>query len=118
MSIVQSEIQDLVENPNETLDIEYKSWLDLSSDAVARADLARHIAALSNYGGGTIVFGFSDSMQPQGHNPFQKVAFNRDLISSIVKRYLEPTFQCDVQIVRSSIGNEHPVIIVPPHGAT
>src|SRR3954447_14651308 len=57
-------------------------------------------------------------MQPQGHNPFQKVAFNRDLISSIVKRYLEPTFQCDVQIVRSSIGNEHPVIIVPPHGAT
>jgi hypothetical protein len=40
-----------------------------------------------------------------------------DLIAGIVRKYLEPPFQCEVQIVRSSAGNEHPIVIVPPHGA-
>lgn len=34
------------------------------------------------------------------------------------KMYLEPTFQCDVYPITSAAGNEHPVIVVPPHGAT
>lgn len=42
---------------------------------------------------------------------------DRDVISSIVKKYLEPTFQCDVSLVRSSDGNEHPIVTVPAHGA-
>jgi predicted HTH transcriptional regulator len=55
-----SELRELVDHPNETLDCEYKSWLDLSTDNTARADLARHIAALANHGGGQLVFGFKD----------------------------------------------------------
>ncbi|MGH8703116.1 MAG: hypothetical protein ACREVR_18335, partial [Burkholderiales bacterium] len=27
------------------------------------------------------------------------------------------TFQCDVRLIRSQAGNEHPIISVPPHGA-
>ncbi len=106
----------LVDDANETLEIEYKEWLDLS-DPETRADLARHIAALANFGGGNIVFGFTDAMQFAGRNPFPLPACDRDLVASIVKKYLEPTFQCDVREVRSSVGNIHPVIIVPPHGA-
>ena len=79
-----------------------------------RADLARHIAALANYGGGSIVFGFTDAMLYAGANPF--TAPDRDTISSIVNKYLEPTFQCDVRLVVSSAGNTHPIVIVPPHG--
>lgn len=106
----------LLDDPNETLEVEYKEWLDLSSIEV-RADMARHIAALANYGGGTIVFGFTDAMQFAGQNRFPSPPCDRDLIASIVKKYLEPTFQCDVRDVQSSAGNTHPIVIVPPHGA-
>ncbi len=107
----------LVDDPNETLEVEYKEWLDLS-DAGVRADLARHIAALANYGGGSIVFGFTDVMQFAGQNQFPSPACDRDLVASIVRKYLEPTFQCDLREVRSSAGNMHPIIIIPPHGAS
>jgi hypothetical protein len=48
---VRSDFQELIDSPNETLGVEYKEWLDLN-DSEARADLARHIAALANHGGG------------------------------------------------------------------
>jgi hypothetical protein len=106
------QLQDLIENPSESLSVVYKSWLDLTDNEV-RADLARHIAALANHGGGAIVFGITDQMLPQGG---LSTSLDRDVVSGIVKRYLEPPFQCDVIILRSAAGNEHPVIIVPPHG--
>jgi hypothetical protein len=106
----------LLDDPNEILEVEYKSWLDLTGNEV-RADLARHIAALANYGGGSIVFGFTNTMQFAGPNPFPSPRCDRDLIASIIKKYLEPTFQCDVRDVASSAGNMHPIVIVPPHGA-
>jgi hypothetical protein len=37
--------------------------------------------------------------------------------ANVVKKYLEPPLQCDVFILESALGNEHPVIVVPPHGA-
>ena len=106
----------LLDDPNEVLEVEYKSWLDLSSNEV-RAGLARHIAALANHGGGTIVFGITNTMQFAGPNTFPMPRCDRDLIASIIKKYLEPTFQCDVRNVVSSAGNTHPIVIVPPHGA-
>jgi Putative DNA-binding domain len=112
----RSELQDLVDSPNETLQAEYKEWLDLADNEV-RADLARHMAALANHGGGAIVFGITDLMQPAGANPFPALSVDHDLIAGIVKRYLEPPFQCEVHFIRSAIGNDHPVVIVPPHGA-
>jgi hypothetical protein len=112
-----NELQELVDSPNESLAAEYKGWLDLVGSAEARADLARHIAALANYGGGHIVFGFTDDMQFAGANPFPKVSYDHDLIAGIVRKYLEPPFQCDVRMVTSSANNAHPVIVVPGHAA-
>jgi hypothetical protein len=115
MAII-SELQELVDTPNETLDVEYKSWLDLNANE-PRADLARHMAAMANHGGGMIVFGFTDDgLRFAGADP-HNIKFTRDLIAGIVKRYLEPPFQCDVEIVRSTADNAHPIIVVPPHGA-
>lgn len=114
-----SELQECVDQPSETLDREYKSWLDLSAQsAAARADVARHIAALANYGGGRLIFGFTDTLDFAGPNPFTTTAIDRDLISGIVKRYLEPPFQCDARVVKSAAGNDHPIVTVPSHGAT
>lgn len=111
------QLKALLDDPNETLEVEYKQWLDFSQIEV-RADVARHIAALANYGGGSIVFGFTDAMEFAGPNPYSATSFDRDLISSIVKKYLEPSFQCDVRRFTSSAGNEHPIVIVPAHGAS
>jgi hypothetical protein len=111
------ELQELVDSPNETLEVEYKGWLNLA-DNICRADVARHIAALANHGGGRIVFGFTDDMTYAGLNPTSSPAIDHDCISGIVKKYLEPPFQCDVDVVVSKAGNAHPVVTVPPHGAT
>jgi len=112
----QDELRELVDDPNETLENEYKSWLDLS-DPETRAGLARHLSALANHGGGRIVVGFSDDLNYAGPNPYSGVSWDRDSISGIVKKYLEPTFQCDVFGVQSTAGNQHPIVLVPPHGA-
>ncbi len=110
------DLRDLVDNPVERLEVEYKDWLDLASGNKPRADLARHVAALANYGGGHIVFGFDDKTRlPTGPNRFPYVSYTNDLISGIVKKYLEPTFQCIVRPVVTSSGNEHPILEVPGH---
>lgn len=113
----RSELQDLIDQPNETLTAEYKAWLDLAEPR-ARASLARHIAALSNGGGGVIVMGFEDDMSVSAPDAARTVAVTRDAISAIAKRYLDPAPQCDVQILTSAAGNTHCVVVVPAHGAT
>jgi hypothetical protein len=35
-----------------------------------------------------------------------------DRDADCLKKYLEPTFQCDVETVRSAAGNDHPMVIV------
>ena len=110
------DLQDLVDNPPEVLDVELKDWMDLT-DGVVRANIARHIAALANHGGGYLVFGFRDDLSPNPASPFSLGSFDRDSISSIVKKYLTPTFQCEINFVTSSAGFTHPVIWVPSHGA-
>lgn len=112
-----SDLQELVDSPNETLQSEYKEWLTLSSDSIARASTARHMAALCNYGGGYMVFGFSDVLIPVSSGEIDPTTYSRDLFASIAKKYLEPSIQCDVQLVRSRLGNVHAVVTVPSHGA-
>ena len=111
----RDELRELLDDPNETLENEYKSWVDLKNLEV-RADIARHIAALANHGGGRIILGFTDDLKYAGSNPHPSSSWDRDTIVSIVKKYLEPTFQCDVLSVQSTAGNEHPIVLVPPHG--
>jgi hypothetical protein len=107
-----ADLQDLVDNPRETLEIEVKGWLDLSNGEV-RANLARHICALANHGGGYLIFGFSNTLDPQP-TPTEITAYNRDTFSSIVKRYLQPTVDCEVQLIASVDGSRrHAVVWVP-----
>jgi hypothetical protein len=111
------DLQDLIENPPERLDVELKDWIDIANDRVARAKIARHLAALANHGGGYLVFGFDDSRTANPSLQFPLKTFERDNISSIVQTYLTPTFQCEVYLVTSRTGITHPVVWVPSHGA-
>ncbi len=106
-------LSDLVDSPEERLDAEYKAQFDLT-DPAQRAKLAQHIAALANHGGGYLVAGFSDAMVPIDPPPSP---ISRDDVASVVRKYLEPTFECALRTVRSAAGRDHQVIVVPSHEA-
>ena len=112
---MESDVQDLIAVPRETLDVELKAWLDLTDRAV-RANIARHLAALANHGGGYMVFGFNDDLSRDQNRPESLESYNRDLFAGIVSRYLTPTFHCDVTIVQDKGAEQFPVIRVPGHG--
>lgn len=114
---METDLIDLVDFPRETLEVEVKSWMDLD-DKVARASIARHIAALCNHGGGYLVFGFLDDLTPDPNPPADLSAYGRDTISSIVLRYLTPAIECAVSFVKASSGVTYPVVRIPPHGVT
>lgn len=113
----RSDLTDIVDYPRETLEIELKEWVDLT-DRVVQAKLAKHLAALANHGGGYVLFGFCDDMSIAPSRPAELSHFNRDTFSSIIKRYLNPTFQCEVIMVTASGGLVYPIIRVPSHGST
>ena len=121
MDTTHQDLVDLIEAPKETEANEYKRWLDLSHDKVRR-DVAKHLAALANYGSGYLIFGFNDEDLSSDTNipdNFDKT-YTRDYINgAIASEYLEPPLHCDVvHLVSPSSGNKHVVIRVPTHGAT
>lgn len=97
----------LILEPAETLEVEYKEWLDLRGKP-HKAKLAKELIALRNHGGGHVVLGFSDpemdpSAQPEGYD-----YVTTDYINGIVAAYADPAFHCGTSSVR-----KHLVITVP-----
>jgi hypothetical protein len=110
-------IASLVDHRTEEPDIEYKAWMDLSSPE-NKAKLAKHLCALSNYGGGWLIFGVSDNGTYSEPHPSDLRNYSQDIINGIVFRYLEPAFHCNVYLVNSAVTRkQYPVVRVPPHGA-
>jgi hypothetical protein len=114
--MANSDLAALITAKSEALEVEYKSWID-TSVAETAAQLARHLAALSNHGGGYLIFGVDDKTKvPQGATAIDPKRFGEDAISAIVKRYLDPRFQCRVDWAETG-GVSYPVVIVPAHGS-
>jgi len=114
--MASKELVDFLGGDGENLGFEYKAWMDVSDETV-RAKLARHLAALSNHGGGYIVFGVDDDTRlPLGAAPADLPTIDQAQVAGIVKRYLEPVFNVQVDLVEKD-GVSYPVIAVPPHGA-
>lgn len=114
--MAETDLSSLVGSKSEALEVEYKAWFD-TSEPEARAKLARHLAALANHGGGYLIFGVDDKTKiPQGATTLSAELFSEDAISAIVKRYLDPRFQCRVERADHE-GIKYPVVIVPAHGA-
>ena len=111
-----TDLQDRVDNPQETLEVELKRWLNLK-DKLVRAKIARHICAIANHGGGYIVFGFNDDGSPDLSGPNYD-HYSTDEFSGIAKAYLSPPPQCAARVVTSTAGQIHVVLWVPSHGST
>lgn len=110
------DLNDLIEFPQETPENEYKTWMNLN-DTLVRAKIASHLAALANNGGGYIIFGFKDNnlIPDEKNRPPSLDNYNQDTFTNITKRYLEPAFQCNVELVANKEGRKFPVVRVPGH---
>jgi predicted HTH transcriptional regulator len=93
------ELNQLVAEPRETLDVEVKEWLDLTSND-HRALVAKEVIALANHGGGYLIIGFEElsdgSFKPVSSSPVTLDGWSQDAIQSIVAKYVDPTIQCRV----------------------
>ncbi|MEE1613419.1 AlbA family DNA-binding domain-containing protein [Microvirga sp. CF3016] len=106
----------LLAGGNENLGIEFKQWMDIWVSKSARADIAMHLAAIANHGGGFLIFGVDKQCRPQEQDPdFPAERYNQDAISGIIKRYLEPEFQCLVHMHVHENGVTYPVVEIPSH---
>lgn len=110
-------LQDVVDTPGWSLAVEYKSWRNLRNPD-DQAEIARDIAAIANSGGGAIAFGFDEgTLAPADTDPF-RTDCDAATISAIVSTFLDPPPRCEMALLRSATGEQHPAIRVPPHGAT
>jgi hypothetical protein len=92
-------LADFLADPRERLDVELKQWLDLGDRRVA-GKMARHVMALANHGGGWLQFGFVENDDGQfvhetDHACPNEATYSSDAINSVVRRYAQPTFQCE-----------------------
>lgn len=107
-------LRELLDNAVESPEVEYKRWMLLDT-ALERANVARHICALANHGGGYLVFGIEDDGSISGDRPDSLSTYDQDAINGIADRYLAPAPHCEVHIVASTSGSQHPVVRVPGH---
>lgn len=101
------DLERLVLKPEETLEVEYKEWLNLKSKP-HKAKLAKELIALRNHGGGHLVLGFEDNNMEAVARPTGYDYVTTDYVNGIVARYAQPAFHCHVRTVK-----EHLIISVP-----
>ena len=112
-----ADLDDLINEPRETLDVEVKEWLDLT-DNDHRSMVAKEIIALANHGGGFLVIGFEEradgTFEPSAGRPTNLDAWSQDSIQSIVFKYADPGVQCRVHHRANAASRErYPIIAIP-----
>ncbi len=111
-------IEDLmpfVIEPREAIDVEYKTWLDLTVND-QKAIIAKAVMALANHGGGYVVIGFDEEGGNLLSRPRQPniPEITQDVINAAIRRFVTPEFHCDVHIVpHPQTQVTHPVVVVP-----
>jgi hypothetical protein len=112
-----TELIALLDEPNETLTVEHKSWLDLG-ETRDRAVLAKAAIALANSGGGTIVLGMRHR---EGKGPLESVPrpaevdpYTQDDVNQAVNRFADPEFHCELSFAVHPVTKvEHAFVRVP-----
>ena len=110
-----AELQPLVTEPREDIGVEYKEWLDPTSNH-GRATIARAAIALANHGGGFIVIGFAEQGEAlvSQAKPDNLPAITQDGANAAVRRYADPEFHVEVyRVAHPGTGVEHVVVSVP-----
>jgi hypothetical protein len=104
----------LVTYPQESLDVEIKSWVDPNSPD-GKALIVKACLAMRNHNGGYVLIGFDDTtLQPILDNVPDDVraAFHPDEIQAIIAKYSSKPFEVAIHFVERD-GQEFPVIEIP-----
>ncbi|MGO8468038.1 hypothetical protein AB9F45_26120 [Rhizobium leguminosarum] len=114
MEINQDQIDSLIRAPSESLNVEIKRWIDLSTPE-GQAKIIKGCLALRNRNGGFFVIGFDDeTLQPdvthQPENPRQE--FHVDRVQALISKYAQELFEVGVAFSTRD-GVDFPVIVVP-----
>jgi hypothetical protein len=112
-----AELRALLEEPNESLTIEHKDWLDFA-DKRGKATLAKAAIALANHGGGIIVLGMCAEeeggpllSQPR---PDYIDRYSQDDLNAYVNSYADPEIHCELSFeAHPTTSVEHAFVIVP-----
>lgn len=106
-------IESFLKNPTESLKIEIKEWLDITSDH-GKAKLVKSCIALYNNNGGLLVIGFDNNgtIKSQFSNEKIKEDFHFDAIQQIISRYSSELIE--VSIILHNFKNKlYPFIFIP-----
>ena len=109
-------LADLLIDPHEDLDVEFKNWLDLQGNNRDKATLAKAAVALANHGGGFVVLGFEDrtgTLKEAANRPAHLDGYNQDVVNGIVQKYCDPPFHCGVYMVPNADGRHFPIVRIP-----
>ncbi|MDF2857069.1 MAG: hypothetical protein K0Q87_2920 [Neobacillus sp.] len=114
MKIDEAYLKEVVDRQTESLNIEFKRWIDPKSpEGISK--IIKACIAMRNNNGGFFFIGFDEeSRQPDVDNtPIQDVRelFNLDDIQSVVSRFAYPQFEIDIRFVEKD-GREYPVICI------
>lgn len=94
-----SKIESLVQNPSESLNLEIKTWIDLSSkEGIAK--LVKSIFAIRNRNGGHLLIGLNDKTlepDPPSNSSAVKSVYSVDRIQALVSKYAQVPFDIGVQ---------------------
>ena len=110
----RSQLIELLENPQESLGVEVKGWLN-PEDTTQAAAVVRGLIALRNFDGGTLILGLDNkSLEPlkAGRPDNWREIYHADKIQALVGKLALPSFEIQVHLVPRSDA-EFPVIIVP-----
>lgn len=114
MEINSTQIQELVNRPNESLSIELKRWIDPDSPE-GKSKIVRTVLALRNHGGGYFIVGFDDkTLQPDVGNAPEDVQtlFHIDKIQGLISSFSSEPFEVSLEFPERE-GQLYPVIVVP-----
>lgn len=115
MSDRSKQLEGFLIEPQESLGLEIKEWLDLKNEG-AQKTLSQAIIAMVNHGGGHILIGYKDNKNgtyiPLTDSEYRP-QYTSDVINNIVEAFVEPSVHCTVHKVKNSDGKVFPIIEVP-----
>ncbi|WP_371371010.1 helix-turn-helix domain-containing protein [Sporomusa aerivorans] len=114
MKINEEYLKKLVDRQTESLNVEFKRWIDPKSpEGISK--IIKASIAMRNNNGGFFFIGFDEeSRQPDLDNaPIQDVRdlYNLDDIQSIISKYAYPQFEIDIRFVEKG-GQDYPAICI------
>lgn len=114
MEVDLARIQELIQQPQESLSVELKAWIDPDQpEGVAK--IVKTCLALRNHGGGYMVIGFdNDTLEPilDSAPSNARQIFHIDKIQGMVAKYSSDPFEVTVEFPNRD-GQDFPVVIIP-----